>query len=74
MATVTVHDHPAVAPLPAPANFPVTWEHPDDVRLFWALDRMHCPEPITPMSDVFIRLFCDATNATLQTYERPVRL
>jgi hypothetical protein len=61
-------------PLPAPANFRVTWEHPDDVRLFWTLDRLHVPAPITSMSDVFIRLSYDAANAALQAYEMPVRL
>jgi phosphohistidine swiveling domain-containing protein len=74
MATTTMIDPTPAAPILAPPNFPVTWEHPDDPRLFWTLDRMHVPAPITPMSDVFIRWFCDATNAASQAYEMPVRL
>ncbi|HEY3227868.1 MAG TPA: PEP-utilizing enzyme, partial [Roseiflexaceae bacterium] len=38
------------------------------------LDRMHFPEPITPMTGVFIRLLGDATNPALQAYAMPVQL
>jgi hypothetical protein len=34
---------------------------------------MHVPEPITPMSDLFIRLSNDAHNAVFQDYEIPMR-
>jgi pyruvate,water dikinase len=40
---------PVQQTIPVPANFPVRWKRPDDERLFWQIDRMHFPDPMTPM-------------------------
>ncbi|MGC8487867.1 MAG: PEP-utilizing enzyme [Clostridia bacterium] len=36
-------------PIPVPDNFPVTWEHPDDVRLHWERDTEHMAGPSSPL-------------------------
>jgi len=74
MDTATVIDHPAATPLPAPSNFPVTWEQPDDAQLFWILQRMHSPEPITPMAGEFIRFFEAGTNRATEACAMPTRI
>jgi pyruvate,water dikinase len=38
------------APIMPPPDFPVIWEHPDDVHRYWQLDRQHFPAPLTPLS------------------------
>ncbi len=36
------HDHPAAPqPFPIPADFPVTWERPDQVGHFWEQESLH---------------------------------
>jgi phosphohistidine swiveling domain-containing protein len=32
-----------------PMDFPVVWEHPEDARLLWTLDRVHWPDPVLPL-------------------------
>lgn len=34
------------SPIVPPPNFPVTWQHPDDDKLFWTQDKMHWPDPM----------------------------
>ncbi|HEX5502969.1 MAG TPA: PEP-utilizing enzyme [Thermomicrobiales bacterium] len=41
----------APATVPTPPNFPVTWEQPGDADLTWLTDRLHFPDPITPLDD-----------------------
>jgi rifampicin phosphotransferase len=36
-------------PVVPPPDFPVTWENPDDERLFWTRDRMHNPGQAKPL-------------------------
>ena len=43
---MTLAEHPAHGPVPAPPDFPVVWETPDDEKLFWTNDRMHWPDPL----------------------------
>ncbi|HEX5501100.1 MAG TPA: PEP-utilizing enzyme [Thermomicrobiales bacterium] len=63
------------APIPTPPDFPVTWEQPDDPRLFWTMDRMHCPAPLTPLTHALIRyMFQDAINVAMEELELPIRL
>ena len=56
MSTTGVSEHPMPAPIPTPPTFPVTWEQPDDERLYWLHDRLHFPAPITPMDGWALRL------------------
>ncbi|HMA37739.1 MAG TPA: PEP-utilizing enzyme [Chloroflexia bacterium] len=42
--------HAPPAPIPPPADFPVTWPHPDDAGQHWLCNREHFPQPITPMA------------------------
>jgi phosphohistidine swiveling domain-containing protein len=46
--------------IPVPAEFPVTWEHPDDVKLAWQLDP-HSSEPLAPLS-------CSVSAAVLRGF------
>ncbi len=46
---------PTPKPLPIPTDFPVTWEHPDDANEFWQVERMHWPDPITPLDFEYMR-------------------
>jgi pyruvate,water dikinase len=39
------------ATVPTPANFPVVWERPGDEQLTWLTDRLHFPDPVTPLDD-----------------------
>ncbi len=38
-------------PIPAPDNFPVTWETPEHAQLLWFWDQMHHPHPVTPLTE-----------------------
>jgi phosphohistidine swiveling domain-containing protein len=38
-----------------PSDFPVAWQHPEDERLFWFIDRMHVPEAIPILAGQFLR-------------------
>ena len=44
------HDHPEPKPFPVSPDFIVDWPNPEDSRKPWMYDRMHAPEPITPMT------------------------
>jgi len=35
--------------IPVPPDFPVTWESPDDERLFWTRDTMHFPDQMNEL-------------------------
>jgi pyruvate,water dikinase len=37
---------PASTAIEPPVDFPVIWEHPEDARLLWTLDRVHWPDPV----------------------------
>jgi phosphohistidine swiveling domain-containing protein len=79
MATTATGPHvsgdPPAGPLPTPPDFPVRWEQPGDERLFWTLDRMHFPDPITPMADSFIHVFLEEGFGTaFARYAIPARM
>ncbi len=42
-------DHPEPTVIPLPDNFPIMWEPPEAIHAPWKQDRMHAPEPITPL-------------------------
>jgi len=55
-------------------DFPVTWEHPGDARLFWTLDRTRLPGPVTPMTYAYMQwVYDDAFNTVAQAYDMPIR-
>lgn len=79
MATTETGPHPPgelpAGPLPTPPDFPVTWEQPGDERLFWTHDRMHFPNPITPLADSFLRVSIeDGFGAAFARYDIPASM
>jgi len=62
--------------IPASPDFPVTWESPDDERLFWTRDTMHFPDQMNELEgELVIRVahthgFARASEA----YDMPIRL
>jgi pyruvate,water dikinase len=59
-------------PIPPPPNFPVTWDSPDYAQMFWQQERMHFPEPMTPLETDIWKLSFKGFNAGLAGYEMPV--
>ena len=56
---------------PTPDAFPVTWEDPADASLFWLLQRMHFPEPMTPLDEWFLRTEFEGATRAAQVYDLP---
>jgi phosphohistidine swiveling domain-containing protein len=63
-------------PIPAPPDFPVVWENPDDERLFWTRDAMHWPVPINELEDEFFTRLAQENGfaRVCETYDMPFRL
>lgn len=54
-------------------DFPVTWEDPQDAALTWTHDRMHFPEPVSPMEFSLIGTAFEAAFAAMaQAFELPL--
>ena len=49
--------------IPAPDDFPVTWLQPEDAELFWTQDRLHYPDPVTPLEFSVIEEAVDRARA-----------
>ena len=65
---------PEPKPIPAPPNFPVAWENPGDAHMFWTYDRMHFPEPVTPLEGMIMaNMAASGMSAAMEVYEMPVR-
>src|SRR2546423_4397461 len=60
---------PAAKPMAPPPNFPVQWEHPSDAGHFWMLDRMHTPDPITPLDQTFLEQVYAGMSAGAERYD-----
>ena len=45
---------PGPTPIPTPADFPVTWNSPEEAMLHWAWEQQHMPLPITPLFASFV--------------------
>ena len=73
MSTAESTHQPTASALPARPNFPFTWENPEDEGLFWTLDRMHTPDPITPMDELFIGYVWQGVSTVAQIYDIPIR-
>ena len=76
MTTEGQAEHAAITQgfIPTTPDFPVAWEHPEDERLFWVPDRMHFPEPVTPMMLGWRQAFNEGFRRASQTLELPVRI
>ena len=61
-------------PIPAPPDFPVTWEQPEDERLFWHPDVQHFPEQVTPMMRGWNQAFNEGSRRASQTLELPIQI
>ena len=72
MSTTDVTHQPTSSSIPAPSNFPVTWESPEDEALFWTLNRMHTPDPITPMDELFAGYVWQGVSTVAQEYDIPI--
>jgi rifampicin phosphotransferase len=58
-ATPATMEAPAPQTIPAPPDFPVTWERPEDAQAFWTRDPMHFGAQITPLEGAYLRQFMD---------------
>src|SRR5438067_1556811 len=61
------------ATLPIPPDFPVTWEHPDDPRLFWTFDPT-MPDAVPRLDYEFLRDVLHGFNDAAEAYALPMRL
>ena len=69
-------NRPAAVPPAAialPPTFPVTWDDPDDAQLFWMQERMHFPEPTTPMTESVWAHVLDAFTRAWAFYEMGIQ-
>ena len=53
MSTAETTHQPTPSAIPERPNFPVPWESPEDEGLFWRLNRMHTPEPLSRWRSCF---------------------
>ena len=74
MPSAEVMQRPGPVPIAAPANFPVAWESPDDERLSWTQDRMHNPDPLSPLERSFWDIVYAGFNRAAEAYEMPTRV
>ncbi len=51
----------------------IVFPGPDEVEGFWALDKMHAPRPVTPLSfDVIVRTLAEGFTAAQAEYDCPI--
>src|SRR6202521_1227887 len=73
MSTAEATQQPLSGVIPTPANFPITWEPPDDAQLFWIRDQLHLPEPITPLDEEFAEYVYRGMGVISEGDEIPLR-
>ncbi len=61
-------------PVPVPEDFPVTWQSPEDEAKFWNHDKMHFPDPATPLMDAFVECFNTGFSRAAASYDLPMRM
>ena len=55
------------------AEFPVTWDRPEDALRLWSHDRLHYPDPVTPLEFTLIEGGVDAGLTTAaRSYDMPI--
>ena len=74
MSNSDARTHEAPKSIPLPPDFPVTWEQPEDERLFWTRDIMHFPEQMKPMTTLFAEAFNKGFANASQVTQMPIRL
>ncbi len=68
-----MQETPSTIAIVPPPDFPVAWEHPDDAHLLWVHDRVHFPEPVSPMEfSLFGPALEAGFRAAARAYEAPV--
>src|SRR5918993_3060889 len=63
-------------PIPAPPDFPVVWDDPDDEQLFWTRDAMHFPNPVNVLEDEFLVRIAQGNGfaRASEAYDMPICL
>jgi pyruvate,water dikinase len=62
-------------PIPAPENFAVTWENPDDQRLLWVLDNYHYPDALAPLVfELIAAIYEDGGTRAATEFSMPFRM
>lgn len=60
--------------IPVSADFPVSWEDPEDARKLWRLDPIHYPSPIPALEhDLLQGWLVSGTERALASYNLPIR-
>ena len=60
--------------VPIPADFPVSWDNPEDERLRWQFDPMHFPEPMPRLEgELWSGIYETGMSPAFAGYELPVR-
>lgn len=68
-------EHPAPGePVSTSPDFPVKWDRPGDADLYWEMELMHNPDPVTLLEFEFgAKTHVYGLNHAAETYELPVR-
>ena len=68
------HDHAAMPePFPISADFPVSWEQPDQAGHFWEFESLHWPEPVTALEFEMLKaIIIDGLTAGAEFYGMPI--
>ena len=73
MSTTEVVQIAEPVPITVPPEFPVAWDHPDDARMFWQLERLHFADPMTAMDYAFMAEAHVQLNWAFEHYGLPDR-
>src|SRR5947209_3056404 len=72
--TATTMESGGFRPIPTPPDFPVTWEHPDEARLFWTREVMHGPDQVAPMNELYMSFITHGFAVAGEAYAMPIRV
>lgn len=71
-ASVEEHVTPRPTAIPLPTDFPVTWVQPEDAQRLWLRQRMHFPEPMTPLDEWLLQTEFEGAQRAAQIYDLPI--
>ena len=61
--------------IPPPEHFPVEWTSPDDADLFWAINTLHYPDWMAPLTfDLMDRVYGQGLNSAAEALALPIRV